>query len=311
MTELLLGLCRCAKDAGFDAELESGRFPVHDSETVYVLIPHEFYACEPPEHWPTRNHRDRTVVLFVENPFTQWFDDACGLAPHFASVMAINRASVRALRDRGVGATHLQLGYTEHWDVWRGSSDERPIDVTYLGAADEQRDAHVAGYGRWLWHRRTEMLVPVIAPKPDAREDYLIDQAKFMHLGRSKLLLNLHRQYTCSFEWVRTLQAMSNGCVVVSEPSVDHGPLLPGEHFVSGAASSVAHLANSLLDDPSRLASLRDAAYDLIRNDLTMKATIEQLAACADELLSGRSPHRLPASEHPILNSSHERSPGR
>ena len=44
--------------------------------------------------------------------------------------------------------------------------------VSYLGA--KGRDAYLAGYGRWLWQRRTAMFVSVLTPKPQARGDYII-----------------------------------------------------------------------------------------------------------------------------------------
>ena len=297
MTELLSGLCAAAGDAGCDAALEASRFPERDADTVYVVIPHEFYACEPREHWPTPEQRDRTIVLFVENPSTLWFDTACGLAPHFASVLAINRSSAAELRRRGVGAEHLQLGYTPSWDAWQGHPGERPIDVTYLGATDERRDALIAGYGGWFWSRRTAMLVPVLLPKPQARPDYLVEEEKFLHLARSKVLVNLHRKDSFSFEWVRAVQAMANGCVVVSEPSLDHQPLVPHRHFVVAAAESIPHVVGALLEDPHRLAVIRDSAYELLRGELQMSQAIERLLAGADDLISGRSRHVLPPGE--------------
>lgn len=295
MTELLAGICASVRDAGHDAELHRSGFPELDAETVYVLIPHEFYACEPPEVWPSTEQRDRTIVLFVENPPTQWFDRACGLAPHFAKVLAINRSSIVELHRRGVGAEYLQLGYTPHWDVWHGQPRERPIDITYLGAADSRRDGLIAGYGRWFWNRRTAMLVPGLAPKPVARADYLVDDVKFGHLANSKVMLNLHRESTRSFEWVRVLQAIANGCVVVSEPSLDNLPLEAGAHWVAAGAESMPHVVNGLLEDPQRLEAIRHSAHDFVRSQLDMGPAIERLVASADELISGRSTHRLPA----------------
>jgi len=72
-----------------------------------------------------------------------------------------------------------------------------------------------------------------------SRADYLVDGEKFAHLARTKLLVNLHQEHSRSFEWVRVLQAIANGCVVVSEPSLDDQPLVPGEHFVVAAPESI------------------------------------------------------------------------
>jgi Glycosyl transferase family 2/Glycosyl transferases group 1 len=290
MTELLAGVCAAAQDAGYDAQLESSVFPPPDERTAYVVIPHEHCVCEPPSASPSLEQRRRTIALCVENPPSPWFEKVCELAPQFGRMLAINRSSVAELRRREIDAEHLQLGYTNHWDSWRGQEGPRPIDVTYLGAEEPRRDALVAGYGRWLWHRRTAMLVPRVTPKPRARPDYLVDDAKYNHLRRSKILVNLHREGTSSFEWVRALQAIANGCVVVSEPSDDHAPLVAGAHFIVAAPDSVPHVVEGLLREPERLEPIRAAAYQMVQGELNMACTVEQLVAAADELVSdGRS----------------------
>jgi hypothetical protein len=296
MTELLSALCAVAREAGYDAELERSIFPPSDPRTAYVFIPHEHYTYEPRSAWPSREQRERTIALFVENPGTFWFDLVCDLAAQFPRVLAINRTGVAELHRRGVPAEHLQLGYTPHWDRWHGEDHPRPIDVTYLGAADPRRDALIAGYGRWFCRRRTAMLMPTSNPKPSARPDYLADDDKYIHLRQAKLLVNLHRDRTCSLEWVRALQAIANGCVVVSEPSVDHAPLVPGEHFVVAAAESIPHVVHGLLGDPERLEAIRTSAYDVIRRELDMSSAVEALVTVAEQLVSKGCGHPLPES---------------
>ena len=293
MTELVAGLCAAARDAGCDAELASSRFPELEPGIVYLVIPHEHYVCEPPSAWPTREQRARTIALCVENPFTQWFETVCQLAPRFPRLLAINRSSVEALRARGIEADHLQLGYTRHWDSWHGQDNPRPLDITYLGSADWRRDTLVAGYGRWWWHRRTAMLVPSQAPKTAPRADYLVDGEKYAHLARAKLLVNLHQEHSRSFEWVRVLQAIANGCVVVSEPSLDSPPLVAGRHFVAAAAQSIPHVVEGLLRNPERLQAMRTAAYDMLRSQLDMSLAIDRLTATAEPLVRSCEPTGL------------------
>jgi hypothetical protein len=299
MTELLAGLCAAAADCGHDARLESSVFPELQRDTVYVVVPHEHYVCEPAAAWPSTEQLERTIALCVENPFTPWFDLVCELAPQFPQVLAINQSSVDALRDRGIAADHLQLGYTRHWDSWNGHEGARPIDVTYLGSAHPRRDALVASYGQWLWPRRTAMLVPPIETKPSARPDYLVDGAKYAHLTRSKVLVNLHQENTRSFEWVRGLQAIANGCVVVSEPSGDHDPLVPGEHFVVAAPESIPHVVEGLLLHPPRLDRIRASAYEMVRTEIRMEATIERLTAAAERLVTGSRRPSMNAAPRP------------
>jgi Glycosyl transferase family 2/Glycosyl transferases group 1 len=293
MTELLAALCVTARDAGHDAQLASSTFPELDDGVAYVVIPHEHHGCEPPASWPSLEQRRRTIALCVENPTSQWFEAVCELAPQFPRVLAINRSSVDELRRREIAAEHLQFGYTEHWDRWRGEAGPRPIDVTYLGAADRRRDALVAGYGRWLWHRRTAMLLPPAAPKPSSRPDFLIGATKFAHLRNAKMLVNLHRAGTSSFEWIRVLQAIANGCVVVSEPSCDHAPLVVGEHFVVAAPDSIPHVVEGLLREPERLEAIAAAAHEKVKRELTLAAAVEQLVEAAGALVTERSAPEL------------------
>ena len=78
--------------------------------------------------------------------------------------------------------------------------------------------------------------------------------------------------------------------MVVSEHSADSGPLVPGEHFVSGTLENLALLADDLLRDEDRLAAMRHAAYDHVRAELPMRPAAELLAALGGSL--ARSPRR-------------------
>lgn len=296
ITELLAALCAAARDQGLDAQLEQSVFPPADGNTVYVFVPHEHAGLPQENPWPPAEQRARTIALCVENPHTSWFEELARLAPQFPITLAINRASTSALRSRGIRAEHLQLGYTPRWDHWGGEPCERPVDVSYLGAEDARRDRLIAGYARWWSHRRTAMLVPATGPKPGPRADYVVNDAKYELLRRSKLLVNLHREHTSSFEWARVLQAIANGCVVVSEHSRDHAPLVPGEHFVAAEASSIPHVVEGLLRSPERIEAIRASAHEMVRTRLNMASTIERLAEAAAEL---SRPGRSLGPSHP------------
>jgi hypothetical protein len=299
MAELLAGLCATARETGLDAGLEHSVFPRADDDTVCVFIPHEHAGLHGYNPWPSAEQRARTIPLCVENPHTSWFGDVARLAPQFPLTLAINRSSVAELRSQGISAEHLQLGYTQNWDRWGGEPRARPIDVAYLGAEDARRDRLVAGFARWWARRRTAILVPRLDPKPEPQADYLVDDAKYGLLRDSKVIVNLHREHTASFEWARVLQAIANGCVVVSEHSSDHHPLVPGEHFVAAEARAIPHIVEGLLRSPERLDAIRDSAYETVRSELPMQSTIARLAEVAAELPRYGSrppiPPRVPA----------------
>ena len=82
---------------------------------------------------------------------------------------------------------------------------------------------------------------------------FLAGEDKWSLLGRSKLVLNVHREdFPPYFEWVRVLEAIHCGAVVVSERSWHFAPLVAGTHF-SPAPREPRALADELLDSPERL----------------------------------------------------------
>lgn len=285
MTELLSAISAATVAAGHTAELVLDEFPALRDDVVYVVIPHEFRAWGNPAGFPDARQRERTIALCTENPGTEWFEQTYQLVPQFAAAVSINRSSATELQRRGIRCEHLQLGYSPQWDSWkRDESVERPIDVLYLGAADPRRDPLLAGFGRDLSARMCQFLVPPLEPRTRPRPDFLKEADKYHRLRSAKILLNLHRTTSSALEWMRFLEAICNGCVVVSEPCLDSQPLVPGEHFVTATTDSIAVVANSLLSDPDRLRQLRERAYDLVRAELPMAPAAERLAALAAEL---------------------------
>jgi hypothetical protein len=83
---------------------------------------------------------------------------------------------------------------------------------------------------------------------------------------------------------MRFLEAICNGCVVVSEPCVDSEPLVPGEHYVVAAADPIGRVVDRLLDDRERLRSVRERAYDFVREQLPIDPVGHRLAELAAEL---------------------------
>ena len=205
--------------------------------------------------------------MCTEQPGTHWFDLGAKYARSAGAVVDIYKGAVRVLERKGIHAEHFPLGYTSFWDRWeRDESVERPVDVLHLGAGNERRLRALAGYAGTLWPHRTRLLIPPESPKTSERADFLTGDAKFDCLRSAKVLLNLHRQESAYFEWVRVLEAICNGCVLVSERSPDSEPLVAGEHFVSGTLENLALLADHLLRDSERLAAMRLAAYDHVRS---------------------------------------------
>jgi Glycosyl transferase family 2/Glycosyl transferases group 1 len=299
MTELLSMISAAVSMAGHDVDFAFNEFPELPDDGVYVVIPHEFHGHVETRAYPSRAQCERTIALCTENPGTQWFEAVCHLAPHFGALMAINQGSVAELRRRGLTCEHLQLGYSPLWDSWGRQEDmPRPIDVLYLGSKDERRDALLAGYGRYLWERSCQLLVPPLDSRGEPGANYLTGIEKHHRLRASKLVLNLHRAESQSFEWVRFLEAACNGCVMLSEQCIDHHPLVPGEHFLVAGADSLPLVAGHLLDDPERLRQVAVQAYDFVHDQLPMDPSVARLATVAAEIL------RAPTSRTPAAGDA-------
>jgi hypothetical protein len=293
MTELLVAVSTATAEAGHTVELAFDDFPPLHDECVYVVVPHEFHAWGNPQGFPDERQRARTIALCTENPGTEWFEQTYRLVAEFAAAVSINRSSAAELRRRGIPCEHLQLGYSPLWDSWRrDETTYRPIDVLYLGAADPRRDPILAGLGGELWARECQLLIPPLEPRTGPRPDFLKEADKYDRLRSAKTLLNLHRTTSAALEWMRFLEAICNGCVVVSEPCLDSEPLVAGEHFVDASADTIAGALDRLLDDPDRLQRTRERAYDFVHEELPMRRAGEQLAELAAEL-----PRRPPRTE--------------
>jgi len=294
MTELLAALSTATAAAGHTTELVFDEFPpLLRDDAVYVVIPHEFRAWGDPNGFPDARQRARTIALCTENPGTSWFEETYELVGQFAAAVSINRSSAAELQRRGIRCEHIQLGYVPAWDTWRREeSVERPIDVLYLGAADPRRDPLLAGFGGELWARQCQFLIPPLEPRTRPRPDFLTGTDKYHHLRSAKILLNLHRTSSAALEWMRFLEAICNGCVVVSEPCLDGDPLVAGEHFVAASAEDIAGVIDRLLDQPDRLRLMREQAYDFVRTELSISSAADRLAELAAEL-----PRRPPRGE--------------
>jgi hypothetical protein len=250
-------------NAGVETTEAVDHFPAPEDDLVYLVVPHEFTALTQPAAHPSRGQLRRTVVVNTEQPGTAWFEEAARTAVGAGAVVDINPAGCRELRRRGVDAHVVQLGYPEAWDFWHGDGDApRPVDVTFMGGYTPRRAKTLASCAATLAGRRTEVRLadnarPLAANSPG----FLAGEPKWRLLAQTKVLLNVHRDTSPYFEWQRVVESVANGCVVVSERSLDFAPLRPNEHFVSAGLDSMPFVLEALLADEERIASLRDVAY--------------------------------------------------
>jgi hypothetical protein len=290
MAELLEVVADAVRTAGGRARTVVGGYPRPEPDTVYVVIPHEYFVVTPDAGFPSAELCRRTIGFCVEHPGTATFERTAGLAGGLGGAVDINRNSAAELRMRGVPVEHFQLGYSPLWDMWGGDLDSRrDIDVTYLGTAERRRSILLGGYASDLEHLRTRLFTPPHEMMASARVDFLPGAAKFAHLARSRFLINLHREQKQTLELVRTIEAMCNGCVVITEPSTEVAPLISGEHLVVARPEALGSVAAALCADPERERELRTAAYALVKQ-LDLVASARTLIELAQRLLDAPTP---------------------
>lgn len=298
MTELLEALGAAARRAGVSVQYAVDAYPEPEGKDAYVVIPHEFFECAPEGGNPSPEQLARTVGVCVEQPGTMWFEISARHAERLGQVLDINPTAAVALTKAGIRANHLQLGYAPEWDHWGGAASARTIDVLYMGSDDPRRAQVLGGYADTLSSRTTRLLIASLDPGTT----YLAGAAKYRELARTRLLMNLHREGAIGlFSWLRALEAISNGCVLISEHSLDHAPLLAGEHFLSADAEHLALLADGVLADQDRLATLRSTAYEFVRAELTMDHGIGRLLDAAERAVSSRKRRGGRRSNKPAL----------
>jgi hypothetical protein len=277
--ELLDAVAGALTSAGLTVERALDHFPEPEPDLTYLFVPHEYTPLVLDTAQPTELHLRRTVALCTEQPGTQWFDLTAELAGRAGAVVDINPLGAAELRRRGIEARVLQLGYVAGWDCWHGDeSVERPVDVTFMGGHTRRRAKAIARCGRALAGRRTELLlVESQVPHQADTAHYLSGDAKWRALAQAKLIVNVHRGELGYLEWQRVVEAIANGCVVVTEHSLGFEPLVPGEHFISATCDGLPAALEALLANPGEVARIRQAAYRFLVDELPITETIGPL----------------------------------
>ncbi|HEX8054179.1 MAG TPA: glycosyltransferase family A protein [Thermoleophilaceae bacterium] len=279
--------------AGVDSSVSHSGFPPPRRGMVYALVPpHEWFALHARRHPPTTGQLQRTVGICAEQPGTSFFEDDVTLAASIGAVMDINAAGVRELGRRGVRATHFPLGWTPSWSHWSPDASEgdghepaRDVDVLHLGIHSDRRAAILAESARHLARWRCHLnLGDDHGPNFRPQANYVTGAAKWELLRRSRTLLNIHVGDRPYFEWTRVVQAICNGCVVVSEHSSHFEPLVAGHHFVSARPEALALLAQPILEVESRRASMARDAWHLLKEQLPLRDSVARLIEAAHDL---------------------------
>lgn len=278
---------------GVASSVSTDGFPEPAADRVCALVPpHEYVALEGEDALPGDDMLARTIFICAEQPGTSHFDRNVELARRAGATYDINSRSVHLYGRAGIHAQHLQVGYTPRWDRFDRDRD-RDIDVVFLGCHSPRRARHLGAYGHALSRYSCHIqLSDNSRPNTGSSTSFMADE-KWDLLARAKLLINLHQGDEPYFEWLRALDAMHCGAVVLSEHSSGIAPLVPGRHLFVGHPESLGQMADALLRDAERLDAVRRQAYDFIRSSMPFAASAAALAGTVRALVTRPvAPHR-------------------
>ena len=230
-----------------------------------------------------------SLCVGVEQPGTYWFEYGARYTSYGPLAIDINRRGVTELRRRGLEAYRLHPGYYSGWDAWGGvASADRPGDVLFLGSLTHRRAQILSQSAPILAQWKCDLrLFHVDRPVRDGTAHFVSGHAKHQLLAGSRVLLNVHQGERDYFEWIRVLEAISNGCLVVTERSGGYAPLVPGRHFLQGPASTLAAQVDAILRDEALRAELAHNAYEFVRKNMDWLDNVDRLLSLVERRLSG------------------------
>ena len=295
MTDIAGWLAEAATLLGRQAMLRTdGALPDDPAAVNLVLAPHEFYLLGDFTDAAIHRAAQISVPVCTEQPGTPWFDIGTIPARVAPLVLDINAHGVAALAALGLPARHLRLGGVPSMALGQPGDavgDDREIDVVVLAGITDRRGAALATVAPVLWDRRAELrLFSFSRPVDGGVPGLVFGRDKYELLARSRILLNVHRADGADyFEWARFVEAMANGCCIVTEPVDGYAPFVAGEHFV--ATDDLAGTVARLLDDPIECARIGAAAQRAVLEEYPLTATLgpllDELDGRLDALTAG------------------------
>jgi Glycosyltransferase like family 2 len=260
------------------------RQPSSDLATL-VIAPHEVLPHVDADQERLAAFLQRSVLLVLAHPTSAAWAASLPYVEHAGALLHVSDAGIAAFKRLGRRARRFPLGYHRAFDRWGGADTPRTVDVAFLGTLTPRRSRLLAQAAGVLSRRSVELRLPERpATAADRAPDFLGGDAKLDLLARTRVLLDLHADEEEVCAWLRAVQAIANGCIVVAESAGDVSPLQPELHLVQTRPGQ-AHLAvDALLDDAERLERLRFEAYRFLRDELPLRQSVEPVLALADDL---------------------------
>ena len=293
MTDIARWVVEAAAQTGRSSELVLDRLPAEDGSINLVMAPHEFYVLSDADNAAIRRAGAASVAICTEQPGTPWFHMGLQFLRYSALALDINQHGVEALRANGVPAERLTLGGVPSMNQQQPGA-RRSTDLLFMGGDTGRRAAKLAALAPILWDRRCDLRTfRFTKPVHSGVPGLVFGADKYRVLADSRLLLNLHRDDVTPgyFEWARMVEAMANGCVVLTERSTGHEPLVAGKHFVE--STDIATSLTELLDEERRCAEISAAASAAVLDEHPLVNWLAPLLEQIEDLPAPRPPRRI------------------
>ena len=294
MRDIAMWIVEAAASLGRTAALVTDRLPEGDGSINLVVAPHEFYLLRSDGDAAIRAAAACSVPVCTEQPGTPWFFLSLGFCVGSALIVDINATGVTAIEREGFTAHRLVLGGVPSMDRSVAGAG-RDIDVLFVGGKTDRRAAALATLAPVLWERHADLrLFTFSQPITGAEPGVVFGTDQYDLLARSKVLVHLHRNDDDDgyFEWARMVEAMSNRCAVISEPSIGYAPLDAAEHFVEARLDDLPTRLIELLDDDRQRTAMADRAHEAVMSTLALGNAVEQMLDCIESSgpsIAGRS----------------------
>ena len=297
MRDIAANFVEAASSLGRRATLVTDRLPDTDGSINLVIAPHEFFVLSDEPVDALKRAAAASVCVCTEQPNTPWFHLSLDACQRGLLTFDINEHGTAALQEYGVNAVRLRFGavasMTAGGAITGSPTPGRDIDMLFMGSLDPRRGRALASLASVLWDRNSELrLFPFDKPVTPGTPGVVFGEAKYELLRRAKVLVNIHRDRSTHlppgttppayFEWVRMVETMANGCVVLTEPSDGFGPLVAGVHFIEAEVGEMRDELIQLLSDPERLQAMSEAARAAVTDELSLAASLAPALALID-----------------------------
>lgn len=282
------GLRALGIDAVLRNEMDSRDEPL--GLRVFVA-PHEFFHLGQGRAWDGIAAAPNAVLYNVEQMQTPWFCRGFSALLRAPLVLDLNLQSAEVLRSAGCDVVHFMPGYLpgspyvepvadvsdielargygfsrrRHDWTERDRLEDRPIDVLFIGAASPRRDKALERLAALTDEYRFLCVYRSLGAPLTGRDRHATPALSNCALAqRSKIVLNVHRDWVGYFEWMRmVMQGIWQGACVVSDPSMPNPVFQPGTHMLEENVRHLPELIRWLLATPegrARLDATRRAA---------------------------------------------------